>query len=195
MQNGSGVFLDQHHPNLFFVHHWAAMFDGIVFLYPRRPTHQVVASMLRHKGVMGWYDYARNWRQRTLRKLPYPNQFLGLRRFRDIGALPSHLLCAHRVIAHNFAYERLVGEMNGALRAVNYEALVNQPRAELARVFTPDEIGCLGTFSLVEPPNARSLTKYRDVLSDEQVSDIDALERQMSFDQRSKNDCLLKLPR
>lgn len=136
--------------------------------------------MLRHNGVMNWYNYARDWRQRTVRRLPYPNQFLGLNRFLDVDALPPHLLCAHRVIGHHRAYRRLVGEMSGALRAINYEALVNDPFAEFTRVFTTDEIATLGAFSLVETPKAQSLSKFRDVLSDQQVAEIDALEHRMS---------------
>lgn len=182
LEETPGIFLDQHHPNLFFVRHWAALFDGIVFLYPRRPTFQIVASMLRHEGVMRWYDYARRWQNRTIRRLPYPNQFLGLGRFRDINALPAHLLCTYRVIAHRRAYERFVGELDGALRSVNYEALVYHPFDEFNRVFTADEIGKLGTFNLAEQPKAGSLSKYRDVLSDQQVDEIDALEWQEGFD-------------
>lgn len=178
LQEGSGVFLDQHHPNLFSARHWAAMFPGAVFLHPQRPAYQVVASMLRHKGVMSWYKYARNWRQRTINRLPYPNRFLGLDRFGDMRALPPHLLCAHRVIAHRRAFEGLVGDMNGALRGVNYEALISDPLAEFSRVFTADEIATLGHFTLVEKPNPVSLHKYRDVLSEEQVAEIEALELQ-----------------
>jgi hypothetical protein len=181
LENAPVVFLDQHHPNLFFMGHWAAMFDGIVFLYPHRPTYQVVASMLRHDGVMRWYEYARKWPQRTFRRLPYPNRFLGVDSFVDLDALPAHLLCAHRVMAHERVYQQQVGPLRGALRSVDYEAMVADPAAALKSVFTPEEAECLGKFTLMERPRSASLSKYRDVLSDAQVAEIVELERQLGW--------------
>ncbi|MBU2994073.1 hypothetical protein Q4555_15445 [Octadecabacter sp. 1_MG-2023] len=70
--------------------------------------------------------------------------------------------------------------LNGALRAVRYEALVKDPSTEFARVFSAEEAATLGALTLVETPKIESLSKYRDVLSDEQVAEIDALERHMS---------------
>lgn len=176
LSDGEGVFLDQHHPNLFFVKHWSDILGDIVFLYPQRPTYQVVASMLRHRGVMGWYKYARGLRQRTINRIPYPNQFLGVEKSADIGKLPSHLLCAHRVIAHRMAFDSTQRNANGALRQLNYEALVDNPINEFSRVFSTDEMAQLGPFTLTEEPKKTSLMKYRDVLSDEQVAEIVALE-------------------
>lgn len=179
LHRNDGVFLDQHHPNLFFARYWAEMFDGVVFLYPRRPVHQVVASMLRHKGVMSWYSYAQNWRRRWLYRLPYPNRFLGLARASDISTLPPHLLCAHRVMAHRKAYETAVAQGGADLRSVDYEALVDDPLAEFTRVFRKSELERLGDFTLLETPNRESLAKYRDVLDDRQVAEIEALERDL----------------
>jgi hypothetical protein len=175
-----GIFLDQHHPNLFFVQHWAAMFDGIVFIYPKRPAHQIVASMLRHDGVMSWYRYAENWRQRWFNRVPYPNRFLGLARADEISALPMHLLCAHRVIAHEQAYRTALAEGGADLRSVEYKALLDDPLAEFSRVFRKSELRELGSFTLAETPNRSSLAKYREVLDDKQVAEINALENQLS---------------
>jgi hypothetical protein len=179
LDGADGVFLDQHHPNLFFVRHWTEMFDGIVFLYPRRPAYQVVASMLRHKGVMNWYRYARHWRRRWIDRVPYPNRFLGLARASDISTLPTHLLCAHRVIAHRQAYEEAVARGGVELRSVDYEALVDDPLAEFSRAFSARELQTLGEFTLLEKPRKESLTKYRDVLDDRQVAEIEALEHDL----------------
>lgn len=178
LNNSEGIVLDQHHPNLFFVRHWSEIFEDLIFLYPMRPAHQVVASMLRHKGVMGWYDYAKRIKQRTINRIPYPNRFLGLDHFSDIRTLPQHLLCAHRVFAHRRAFESTFSDKGNVLRGVKYEELVKDPAAEFSRVFSPDEMAALGPFTLVEKPKIESLAKYRDVLSDEQVAEIVALEAQ-----------------
>ena len=139
------------------------MFDGIVFLYPRRPVCQIVASMMRHKGVLSWYGYAQHWRRRWIERVPYPNQFLGLTRFSDISTLPTHLLCAHRVITHRQAYERAVACGGGDIRGVDYEALVNDPISEFSRVFTASELHELGEFSLLEKPRKESLFKWEQL--------------------------------
>lgn len=177
-----GVFLDQHHPNLFFVQNYVKMFDGIVFLYPRRPAYQVVGSMFRHGGVMSWYHYAQQWPRRWFDRIPYPNQFLGLARFSDISTLPPHLLCAHRVIAHRKAYESAAKRADTDLRSVDYVALVDDPLAEFSQAFSPRELERLGEFTLVEKPKKESLTKFHDVLDDRQVAEIQALERDLCGD-------------
>jgi hypothetical protein len=179
LDSGEGVFLDQHHPNLFFARHWAEIFEGIVFLYPQRPVHQIVASMLRHRGVMDWYRYARHWRRRFLDPVPYPNRFLGLAHASDISSIPAHLLCAHRVIAHRRAYEATVARGGADLRSIDFEALVDDPLAEFSRVFTRPELDRLGDFTLTETPDKATLTKYRDVLDARQVDEIESLDRSL----------------
>lgn len=171
-----GILLDQHHPNLFFVSHWTKRLDGVVFLYPQRPAYQIVASMFRYSGVMTWYEYATGLRQRTLNRIPYPNRFLGLERYKDLETLPKHLLCAHRVFAHRRAFESAVGPARGALRGVAYESLVRDPLAEFSRVFSAAEMEQLGPFTLLETPRPESLSKYLDVLTTAQVDEIMALE-------------------
>lgn len=174
------VFLDQHHPNLFFMQHWQKILEPIVFLYPKRATHQVVASMMRHEGVMSWYNYAKRPRQRILDRIPYPNRFLGLKRFDEIRSLPIHLLCAHRVIAHRLAFENALADMKGELRVVNYAALIENPLNEFSKVFSRDELKKLGQFTTVEEPNPASLEKFRDVLTDEQVMEISDVEKELT---------------
>ncbi len=187
LQHKAGIFLDQHHPNLFFVTHWATLLEGIIFLYPQRPIYQIVASMLRHNGVMYWYQYAKKWRCRAIKKLPYPNQFLGVRRLADIDALPPHILCAHRVIAHQKTFEHSVPKMNGSLRSIEYEGLIDDPMREFSRIFSAAELTKLGKFSLTEQPNPHSLTKFHDVLTEEQVSEINALERRSNSSLKSSH--------
>ncbi|NNF25331.1 MAG: hypothetical protein HKN63_11080 [Rhodobacteraceae bacterium] len=173
----TGVLLDQHHPNLFFADHWCSIFNDLVFLYVERPTYQVVASMLRHRGVMDWYRYATSWRQRLFNPVPYPNQFLGIKSASEIQSLPVHLLCAHRVVAHKKQFERQSLKLNGALRSINYEALVTDQSAELSRVFSSDEIELLGEFSIIEKPRRDSLSKYLDVLSENEIEEISAFSK------------------
>ncbi|WP_146681714.1 hypothetical protein [Thioclava sp. F28-4] len=181
------IFLDQHHPNLFFTQHWSKKFEGITFIYPNRPTHQVVASMLRHQGVMEWYKYATNWKHRLryskgcgrpfLTPPPFPNLFLGIENSAEIRDLPIHLLCARRVIAHRLAYIRAGKDINSDMRSINYENLVGDPEKEFSRVFSNDEIEALGSFERREIPERGSLSKFREILNDKEVFEISEMER------------------
>lgn len=176
---GSGVYLCQDHPNVFFADRIAAAKHGAVFLYTDRPTHQVVASMMRHHGVMAWYDYARSWRRRYLHQVPFPNRFLGLEVRSQIWDLPMHLLCAKRVISHRQAFQKIAQQLGGErVRRVDYVDLVRSPEAELSRIFNASEHARLGEFIPTETPHTASLEKYRDVLSEAEVVEIAALENE-----------------
>jgi hypothetical protein len=153
--------------------------DRPVFLFPRRPIHQIVSSMLRHEGVLSWYQYARNWRQRTINPVPYPNQFFGVERYEDILRLPPHLLCAHRVIAHRKVFLSGIASLQERLHEVDYEALVASPLAEFERIFTPHQRNLLGAYTQREEPHPESLEKYKDNLTDAQVEEINALEARL----------------
>lgn len=170
------VFIDQHHPNLFFVEDLRKIFsDNAVFIYPDRPTVQVVASMFKHPGVLSWYKYAlkRRWFKRAL---PYPNQFLGIRDQSFIDGSNQHLACAYRVIAHKKRMLELVRKYD-CCRFVNYENLVMDQESEFQRIFSTDELESLGNFTIKEKPKTESLSKYKDVLSKSQISEIEQLEK------------------
>jgi hypothetical protein len=171
-----GVFLDQHHPNLFFAEFWSKTLADPVFLFPQRATEQIVSSMLRHPGVLSWYDYAKSWKQRIFNRIPYPNQFFGVENYEEIVDLPLHLLCARRVIAHRKAFADRAKRLPGRMRAIDYQALVTSPEAELRRVFTAAELETLGTFSLCETPQKEPLEKFRENLSTKQIDNILDLE-------------------
>lgn len=171
-----GVLLDQHHPNLFFAEHWKAHLDDVVFLYPDRPTVQIVSSMMRHPGVLAWYSYVKNWRRRTINRIPYPNRFLGVESFREINNLPLHLLCARRVIAHRHAFEAAHVMMPDRMRRIFYEDLVSDPERTLTDIFTTEEQRILGSFKVVERPKKQSLSKFQDVLNAKQIAEIEELD-------------------
>jgi len=174
------VLLDQHHPNIFFFDQIATVFDDLIYLYPSRPVVQVVASMLRHRGVMSWYQVARNGQSPLsfTKRVPLPNRFLGLRNKADLDTLPAHLLCALRVIAHNQQMEKLVAA-DPRCRMIPYEDLVRDQEMTFASVFDTSERAALGAFRVVEPGKPASLEKYKDVLTLMQIDEITALERQV----------------
>lgn len=160
------IFLDQHHPNLFFIDEILTVFPDAIFLYPRRPVVQIVSSMLDHKGVMSWYKYA--WKN----KVPFPNKFLGLEHRSDISELKPHLLCAKRVLAHEVALRAAQEKWPDKIRVLDYEALVLSLDAELCRIFNSEERQSMGQFSLLEKPVAASLEKYKSNLSPKEIDEL-----------------------
>ncbi len=173
------ILVDQHHPNLFFASHWASRLDDPLFLYPDRPARQTVASMMRHRGVRSWYRYARKKAFSLKDRLPYPNRFLGVDSYFELERSPLHLLCVKRIAAHHRAYKAEKEKLGSRLRRVAYETLVADPETALEQIFSKDERARLGHFTLTEEPKAASLEKYRDILTEAQVREIDEIENRL----------------
>ena len=180
LQKGQ-VFLDQHHPNIFFTEDIEAIFESPVFLYPRRDVEQVVASMINHPGVMGWYDFARKSKKwfSSIPTVPFPNKFLGTPKFKDINELPLHLLCALRVLIHDRAAVQLSNKPN--FKMVDYHSLVADQHSTFKNIFSEDEIRQLGKFTEIEKSQKGSLKKFQNTLNEEQINEIKALEKEYNF--------------
>lgn len=174
---GGRIFLDQHHPNLFFVKELREIFDDALFIFPDRPTVQIVASMMRHRGVQKWYQYAKDSTSSLLprNRVPFPNRFLGLASKEELFELDIHKLCTWRVIAHKNHMNKLAQE-NDFCRLLVYEDLVARQKTAFEALFSDDELAELGDFSVVEESNAESISKYKEVLSSKQIEEIMEIE-------------------
>lgn len=169
------IFVDQHHPNIFFTDVLKEIFESPVFLYPKRDIEQVVASMINHPGVLSWYDYTKKNRNLFgfIPNVPFPNKFLGLKDFKLIDELPLHLLCALRVLVHDHTAKKLTKTCD--LKIVEYSLLVRDQLGTFGKVFG-DKVGLLGKFSESEKSNLNSLKKYSKTLTKKQIEEIKALE-------------------
>ena len=129
--------------------------------------------MINHQGVLNWYKYAKDSMQANSKTgaIPFPNQFLGLTEFSQLDNLELHQICALRVISH----EKMARKMQGLgvdVRFINYENLVKDQFSEYSKVFSPIELVSLGEFSIVEESSLNSLSKYKEVLTDKQISEV-----------------------
>lgn len=169
------IFVDQHHPNIFFTDVLKEIFESPVFLYPKRDIEQVVASMINHPGVLAWYDYAKRNRKLFgfISKAPFPNKFLGLKDFKLIDELPLHLLCAMRVLVHDHVARELTNSCN--FKVVEYQSLVKDQLGTFNNIFG-DQVELFGKFTEVEKSNLNSLKKYTETLTPKQVEEIRLLE-------------------
>jgi hypothetical protein len=103
-----------------------------------------------------------------------PNQFLGLRNYDQIDKLPIHLKCAYRAIFHKKKMLDL-SRKDKSCRFLRYEDLLNNQEKSFNDVFLEKELLELGNFSIVEEPKIESLDKYKSLLSQEEVNEIDDL--------------------
>jgi hypothetical protein len=174
------ILLDQHHPNLFHVDQLKARFGDLLFLHPSRPTIQIVASMLKHKGVGDWYAWIRK-----AGDIPYPNQFFGLAERSELLALPPHLLCARRVIAHKRRAAMEAARDPEGFRQIDFVALVRSPHATLSGTFRDQELAQLGGYRQLVAPDPGVLGKFADVLTSSQVDEIVSLESRELADPES----------
>ena len=170
------IFLDQHHPNIFYITELNKIFSGPIFLYPQRPIVQIVASMLNHQGVLSWFEYAK---RKKISPVPIENQFLGIQDPDQLKQLKLHELCALRVIAHqNRAI--LMKNRGFDVRFLNYENLVKNQLSAFESVFSKNEITSLGNFRVVEESNFSSLRKFEEILSSKEIIEIRNLEKQQT---------------
>jgi hypothetical protein len=163
------VFLDQHHPNLFHIPQLLRVESDAIFLYPRRPIEQIVASMLTHRSVLSWYQFAER------NPIPFPNAFLGLESADQMTHLAQHVLCAKRVLAHERKFAEMTQLYPDKVRAVDYVALVETPQRALEQLFSSAELARLGPYAPKIDAEKSSLTKYQQVLTPAQIAEVKAL--------------------
>ena len=161
------VFLDQCHPNLYHYHQLSTEIDNCLFLGIERPIEQIVASMLNHKGVRGWY---KKLTQGNFDDVKYPNTFFGLNSKQELYDLPIHILCAKRVISHKKTTRELSKYKNFGV--INFENLVKNKLNELHSLFPGRMLERLGKYSEKETSSLSALTKFSDTLSIEQIREL-----------------------
>jgi len=165
------IFLDQHHPNLFYISEITKTFPSAIFLYTERPTLQVVASMLKHPGVLSWFDVAK----KNSGKIPFENQFLGIQERDQLQDMKLYELCTLRVIGHHNR-AKLMKKRGFDVRFLNYENLLESQISEFENIFSRAELVQLGEFKSVEKSDKSRSKKYKKVLNEEEVRKINDLE-------------------
>ena len=123
---------------------WLRQVPDAVFVYPDRPAVQVVASMLTHRGVSGWYQKLSSGEL----TVPYANRFFGLDSADQLRTEPVHRLCWYRVSAHKEAALEARRRHGDRVRFVDYESLVRDRVAVLSVVFSPEELRHSGRIRL-----------------------------------------------
>lgn len=165
------IFLDQCHPNLYHYNQLSLKFNSL-FLGIDRPTEQIVASMINHKGTSRWYSRLKNDYPKNVN---YPNSFFGLETKSELYNLPQHLLYAKRVIAHKKINQELLKYDN--FKLIDFENLISNKLQEFKKIFSNNQFSSFGQFNETEFSNPNVLFKYRDTLSSKQIEEIKKLEK------------------
>lgn len=160
------IFLDQLHTNLYHVDQLAERFTNALFLATDRPIEQIVASMLNHKGVRSWTQYALD------NDCPFPNQFLGVDNKKDLTNLSTHLLCAKRVKAHNTFRDQIIERHPNRVRLVKFVRLVEGQQTYIQEIFTQKELKRMGQYTELEKANREVLGKFKKDLNTKMMKEI-----------------------
>jgi hypothetical protein len=166
----ANIFIDQHHPNLFFTNELKQIDSTATFIYLYRPTVQIVASMLKHSGVLGWYKLAEQI------NYPIPNQYLGLHHNYTKLTMPTWKLCALRALQH--LKKGLTLHRKGHVNWLDYRDLLEQPQEALRRCLGRT-YQALGDATVMPNMKAASLSKYKSVLSNQQITSIQIIEKKI----------------
>jgi len=161
------TYLDQHHPNLFFVPDIARRLRGARFVALWRDDVAVVASMLNHEGardagVRVWFE--------TAARRPWPNPFLGPVDLATFEAMSLVEKCALRAVAHKTAMHRLRGRED--VRIQPFDALVADVEGAAAAIFAHLGLPFAPTGVRADPA---TLTKWRDTLNDDEAAAVRAV--------------------
>jgi len=163
------LYLDKSHPCLWLAEELHAAFPRAHLLGMEREPYATVASMLNHRGVLGWH---RRWRE-----FPVPNRFLGIdaqlaERYEE---LPMAARCALRWRSHHDRMSELETSLGEQFVRIRYEVFAADPVGELERI--QEFLGLSRPFPVPEV-KTESLTKWRGRLSDK---DIEAIEDVVGF--------------
>lgn len=159
-------YLDKNHPNIWIAEKLKRAFPNALFIGIERNPFATVASMIKHKGVSAWHY---RWHE-----FPIPNRFLGINdeTAASYDQIPFPSKCAMRWVAHHNRMNELMGFLKDSLLVISYESLALNTQKEIRRLQS-----FLTLSNPIPIPNVRSesLDKWREQLSEEQITHISAV--------------------
>ena len=155
--------LEKTHPNIWLVEDLLEHFSNSKFIGIKRDVYATVASMLKHKGVLNWYNVL---------PLNEVNPFLGIttENIEIFKELPIEMKCALRWKSHVNRLDDLQAKFPKEVLVVNYE--------DFYKDYSKLMKGMASFLDLENPIisetlNSDSLEKWKLSLSKEQIINID----------------------
>ena len=157
------LYLDKSHPNLWIAEKLKKAFPQALFVGIERDPYAVVASMLKHGGILAWH---KRWRE-----FPVPNRFLGItpETARTYDDLPIASQCAMRWVAHHDRMKELKGMLGDSLMVISYETFAHHTEQTIHELQL-----FLGLKTPIPIPDVKtdSLDKWKDQLSPAEIQQI-----------------------
>ncbi len=157
-------YLDKSHPNIWLAEELEETFNDALFIGIVRNPFATIASMLRHNGVLSWFD---RWKE-----YPVPNRFLGIddsnKHIYDDFSLSKK--CALRWNAHLAQMKYLEKRLGDRMLVIRYESLIRNTTGVVEKI--ADFIN-LST-SIPPPKNVKtsSLDKWKKQLGEDKIEKI-----------------------
>ncbi|QGH36254.1 sulfotransferase [Gracilibacillus salitolerans] len=157
-------YVDKSHSNIWISEELSSIFPNAKFIGIQREPYSVVASMLKHEGVLRWQ---KNWSD-----FPIPNEFLGIttENVSEYESMAPEERAALRWCSHAKKMDELKLSLGNRLMVINYESLVKNPEPCLVNIAKFLEL-----HSPFPPYKMKieSLEKWKHQLSDTQIENID----------------------
>ncbi len=168
-------YVEKNHPNIWTAEKLLAAFPDAKFISIERNPYATIASMINHKRVSEWHH---RWKE-----FPIPNRFLGIsdEDAKVYDEIPFARKCAMRWVAHHNRLGDLKPVLGGRLLHIQYEDFASSPDSTIEQL---NNFLALDTPLQVPTVKTDSLTKWREELSDSQISEIQATTNQPLPDQR-----------
>lgn len=161
--------VDKAHPNIWIAESLATRFPNSLFIGTQRNVYATVASMIRCNPVNAWHY---RWRE-----FPVPNPFLGITSeiAPDYESLSNAEKCTLRWLSHRDRMGQLRKTLDHRLLVVDYEKLMDDVHSTLRRI---SEFLGLKSPLATPPIQTESRSKWREVLSEEDIYRIDSMIRE-----------------
>lgn len=145
-------YADKSHHNLWLVDDLVSEFSDSKFIGIYREVYGTVASMLKHKGVLSWFD--------TWDKYPVPNKFLGITNYNENIYNNYSLIekCTLRWASHYDQLIYLQEKYTDKFLSINYDDLVDNIDQEVDKINK-----FLNLDSVKVVPVKKSLYKHNDL--------------------------------
>jgi hypothetical protein len=144
--------------------HLAEVFEDAIFIGIVRNPYAVVASTLKHQGLIKWFN--------KYNEFPIPNEFLGITKDNagNYADMPVAGKAALRWAVHCKKLQSLKTQLPSKVQVVTYEDLAKNTENELSSLKE-----FIGLEENIPQPEIKkgTLTKWEKELTKDNISDID----------------------
>jgi hypothetical protein len=156
------LVLDKTHPNLWLIDLIDKVIDNAYFIGIKRNAYSTINSMLKHEGVLSWYNKI---------DLEKSNKFLGINEENKsyFKNLPLESKCALRWKSHNDELS-IINNSNSNFLLIDYEEFYKDGGSLKLKInkFLDENLDIV-----IENLNQDGHTKWKDSLNKDQIKNID----------------------